>query len=115
MRSQHIIIATILTGLIAGMFYLAKTAYDQQQANRDFWSIYFADPVGQNNAFVIDNATKDDATFHYEIMTESKTREENDITVKKDERKLIKIPTLNNVPVMIKVTNNTEEKTIEKK
>ncbi len=117
MKSQYIIILTVIITLTASMLFLAQTEKDQRSKNQNFWSIYFIAPLtNSDNRFVIDNKTKSDATFHYEIILNGETKDAKDVEIKKDERKLIELKKQQNTsPIKIIVTHNNSNKQIEKK
>ena len=116
MKSQYIIILTITIALVVGMLFLAQTEQNQRNQNQNFWSIYFVAPLTTvDNRFVIDNKTKNDATFHYEIKIDDEVKKFEDIEIKKDERKLINTKNYNNQSIKIIVTNDEDKKEIEKK
>ena len=116
MKSQYIIILTIITITVASMLLLAKIEDNQRTDNQDFWSIYFVDPLGSDNRFVIDNKTPEIKTFHYDITVNEKMINSEDIEIEKNNRKLIELEKLNPTEsITIQVTTNDETKTIYKK
>ncbi len=116
MKSQYIIILTVIITLVASMLFLAQIEQNQRNKNQDFWSIYFITPLTQtDNRFVIDNKTQSDTTFHYEIIQNNSIKESKDIEIKKDKRKLINTKNYNNQSIKIIVTNGKNKKEIEKK
>jgi hypothetical protein len=97
------------------MLFLATIENNQRINNQDFWSVYFTDPLGENNNFIIDNKTQKDAVFDYEISIEDEVKDSGNIKIPKDTHKLIETKELNNQPVLIVITTNDTKKEIEKK
>ena len=116
MKSQYIIILTVIITLVASMLFLAQIEQNQRDKNQNFWSIYFIAPLTQtDNRFVIDNKTQNDATFHYEIIKDNDVKKSENIEIKKDKRKLVDTKDYNNQSIKIIVTNGKDKKEIEKK
>ncbi len=116
MKSQYIIILTIITITVASMLLLAKIEDTQRENNQNFWSIYFVDPMGTDTRFVIDNKTPEIKTFHYDIIVNEEMINSGDIEIGKNNRKLIELKELEPTEsIMIQVTTNDEMKTIYKK
>ena len=116
MKSQYIIILTIIIIIIASMLLLAQIEDNQRTNNQNFWSIYFIDPLGSNNGFVIDNKTPNTQTFHYDVLVNNSSIHSGNIEIEKNDRKLIELTEQNNLsPIEIIVTNTDKTKTIERK
>jgi len=115
MKSQYIIILTIIITLTASMLFLAQIEKKQRTDNQNFWSIYFVDPLGTDNHFVIDNKTPEDKIFHYDITIDKNIIQSEDIEIEKNTRKLIETDNFNNQNIKIIVTQNDINKQIEKK
>ena len=115
MKSQYIIIITIITALTASMLFLAFIEKNQREKNEDFWSIYFVYPFTDKNDFVIDNRSGD-ATFHYEVHSNDALIKTDAIQIDKNTRKLIRTSEKEYIsPITIIITRDGEEKIIEKK
>ncbi|PID52155.1 MAG: hypothetical protein CR972_03370 [Candidatus Moraniibacteriota bacterium] len=115
MKSQYIIITITIITLVISILFLFYTEQKQRKDSQDFWSIYFVDPIGSDNAFIIDNASKKNL-FIYKVHSKEKELESNDIPLNNGEQKLIKVENSKNIkPITITVTDGETEKTIEKK
>jgi hypothetical protein len=116
MKSQYIIILSVIITLTAGMLFLSQMEKTQREDSQNFWSIYFISPLtNSDNRFVIDNKTDADTTFHYEITVDNEMKDFGDIEIKKDERKLIETKDFDNQNLTIIVTNGQDKQKIEKK
>ncbi|MEA3323386.1 MAG: hypothetical protein U9Q12_04130 [Patescibacteria group bacterium] len=116
MKSQYIIILTIIIALTASMLFLAQVENDQRADNQDFWSVYFVDPLGVDNRFVIDNETPKTKTFHYDIAIDENIIQSEDVKIEKNNRKLVEVRELEfTKPLTITITTDEEIKKIYKK
>lgn len=118
MKSQYIIILTIIIALTASMLFLAQIEKDQRDDNQNFWSAYFIAPLDMtDNRFVIDNKTQSDKTFHYNITDNgNNTIQDGDIKIKTNTRKVIETAKKSdNRPVTIVIITDNEEKILAKK
>jgi len=116
MKSQYIIILTIIITLTTSMLFLAQIEKDQRADNQDFWSVYFVDPLGSDNRFVIDNKTPKEKTFHYDITVDENIIQSEDVKIEKNTRKLIEVSKSEIAkPFTITITTDAETKQIYKK
>jgi len=115
MKSQYTIIITIIITLVASMLLLARIEDNQRTDNQNFWSIYFVDPLGTNNSFVIDNKTPDTQTFHYDVLVNDNSVQSGNMEIKNGDRKLIELNKQDITSTLkIIVTNVENKKQIEK-
>lgn len=116
MKSQYIIIFTIIIVTVASMLLLAKIEDNQRTNNQDFWSIYFINPLENDYHFVIDNKTPNTQLFHYDVIINDNSVHFGDMEIEKNNHELIELEKQeSDFPIKIIVTNGNNEKEIEKK
>ncbi len=96
------------------MLLLAKIEEDQRTNNQDFWSIYFVDPLGSSNDFIIDNKSPETKIFHYDIIIDENIVNSNDIEIEKNNIKTVEIDD-EYKNILIKASVETDSKEIYKK
>jgi len=111
---KYAIILTIIIALTASMLLLAQVENNQRKNNQNFWSIYFVDPIGTDNRFVIDNKTPTTQIFYYDVLVNEVSVHSGNIEIEENTRKLIKNESTQK-PFEIIVTTESNIKTIYKK
>lgn len=111
---KYSIILTVMITLVASMLLLAQIENKQRTDNQNFWSVYFVNPLGNNNDFVIENKTPNTQTFHYEITSNEDSPDSVDVTIEKNTTKTIEIKETKK-PITITTTLDKDKKEIYKK
>lgn len=114
MKRTILIIATIFgtTALCVAFLLYAEGRHVRDGEN--FYSVAFADPLGETNDVIIDNRTARDALLHYTATTGDDTVfAEDDVTVAARDKQTISIA--HPAPLVVTVTVDDHTFSIEKK